>query len=239
VRAARVGAALAEVGAPVVRPLAPDPVVVDGAAVTFWELLDVGSTVVSAGELGGLAAALHRRSLALVDAGLPALDPHQAIATQLERARAAGATAADDLDRLGAALAHLRSQWPAAVASVGGARAVVHGDLHVGNAVTTPSGPVLVDLELAGVGPAAYDVAPAVVAVRRYGAPDAELTAFLAAVGEDPTGRPGFEVLVRTTELWLTAWAVGTRHLAPELDEEAGRRLAAWGPGPVPTWRLR
>lgn len=237
-RAARVGTALAAVDVPVVRPRLAEPIVVDGAAVTVWELLDVVPGDVTPTELGALARQLHDRSRGLVAAGLPVLDPHEAVADQLERARAAGATAAADLELLGSALAHLRSEWSAAVAAVGGDHAVVHGDLHVGNAVRTPSGPVLVDLELAGVGPPAYDVAPAVIAVRRYGAPGSELRAFLSAVGDDPTDRPGFEVLVRTAELWLTAWAVGNRHLGPHLDEEAARRLAAWRPGPSPTWRL-
>ncbi|HSL56820.1 MAG TPA: phosphotransferase, partial [Acidimicrobiales bacterium] len=231
--------ALAPLGLPVVAPLVAAPIVVGTAAVSLWALLDVRPGPVTSAELGALARRLHEGTRHLADdPGVPALDPHEAAAAQLERARSVGATAVADLDRLSGALAHLRSEWPAAVAGVGGGVAVVHGDLHVDNAVRTPSGPVLVDLELAGVGPPAYDVAPAVIAVRRYGAPPADLRAFLDALGDDPTDRPGFEVLVRTAELWLTAWAVGNRHLADHLDEEAERRLAAWHPGPAPTWRL-
>ena len=89
--------------------------------------------------------------------------------------------------------------------------AVVHGDLHRHNVLKTPTGPVLVDLEMSGVGPVCADIVPQVVAVRRYGAPPRVLDDFLAGYGLEASGWPGFEVLVQAYELWTTAWAISNR----------------------------
>lgn len=116
---------------------------------------------------------------------------------------------------------------------------VVHGDLHRENVVVTADGPLLTDLELGGWGPASYDTAAAVVAVRRYGAPADGLDRFLAASGADPRSWPGFEVMVAVSELWVAAWAVSVSHLRSDWAAEADLRVANLRDGTEGTWHLR
>lgn len=115
---------------------------------------------------------------------------------------------------------------------------VVHGDLHAENVVVGPEGPLLLDLEMGGWGPASYDTAPAVVAQRRYGTGGGHVASFVAASGADPRPWPGFEVLVAVYELWVTAWAVSVAHRRPDWAAEADRRVATLRDGTGGTWRL-
>ncbi|MEO6987335.1 MAG: phosphotransferase [Aquihabitans sp.] len=115
---------------------------------------------------------------------------------------------------------------------------VVHGDLHRENVVVAAEGALLTDLELGGWGPASYDTAAAVVAVRRYGAPAEGLDRFLDASGADPRGWPGFEVMVTVSELWVAAWAVSVAHLRTDWATEADLRVASLRDGTDRTWHL-
>ena len=132
----------------------------------------------------------------------------------------------------------LAAAWPDPADDPLGA-AVVHGDLHRANVVPGRRGPVLADLELAGWGSASADVAPQVVAVRRYGADPAALEEFLDAYGADPRGWHGLDVLVEAYELWVTAWAVANRQASVRAEREAEVRLTRWRTGSSPTWSLR
>ena len=105
--------------------------------------------------------------------------------------------------------------------------------------IEAPDGPVLADLELAGWGPASVDLAPQVVAVRRYGADPADLEAFVSGYGADPRGWAGFEVLVDAYELWVTAWAVANRGASAHAEHEAELRLRRWREGTSELWSLR
>jgi aminoglycoside phosphotransferase (APT) family kinase protein len=160
------------------------------------------------------------------------------VAAELARSEAVGATSAADLRLLRAVLSGVVSRWPDPDDDPLGP-ALVHGDLHRGNLVPGRSGPVLADLELAGWGAASADVAPQIVAVRRYGADPAELEVFLEAYGGDPRGWEGLEVLVEAYELWVTAWAVGNRTTSPRAEREADIRMQRWRAGDSPVWSLR
>ena len=133
--------------------------------------------------------------------------------------------------------ATLAEAWPDPADDPLGA-ALVHGDLHRANVVPGRAGPVLADLELAGWGPASVDVAPHLVAVRRYGSDPAHLDRFLGGYGADPRGWPGLEIVVQAYELWVTAWAVANRTASDAWEREAGVRLERWRTGGSPPWSL-
>jgi|694.fasta_scaffold11004_5 hypothetical protein len=236
-RQVTVGRYLAECGVPAVVPLddIDQPVVTDTGAVTLWRLEQLVPGEVDPATLGALARHLHGATTdAGAGAGLPTLDPLGAVRRQLATA---GVSTLDDV------VADLATRWSGFATVM--PTALVHGDLHPGNVLMTRRGPVLADLELAGVGPVAYDLVPAVVAVQRYGEPARSLAEYARAYGQPiaPAARHG--VLRDTYEMWLTAWALANRHLDARHDLEARRRLARWTPVPLrpgplgaPHWSL-
>lgn len=223
---------LGDVGVATITVTGPyeQPVVTAAGAVTLWVWLDVLAGVeVEPRVLGQIARTLHDATRG----GVPDVadfDLMAAVVAELERAEASGATAAADLALLRGRAARLVDEWPDAEDDPLGV-AVVHGDLHRHNVLATAGGPVLADLELAGVGPVCADIVPHVVAVRRYGAPPHVLDEFLAGYGLEAGGWHGFEVLVQAYELWVTAWAVANRGQSAVLDDEAEVRLDRWRPG--------
>lgn len=239
-RQVTVARALAEAGVPAVEVVGPDrqPVASPVGPVTIWAWVSPTGPPVGPREMGAAARALHDRTRGLGPGGLPVHEPLVTVAAELDRAEVVGATPAADLALLRGAVSRLHAMWPDPADDPSGV-AVVHGDLHRGNVVPGLTGPVLADLELAGWGAASADVAPQIVAVRRYGAPAADLDAFLAGYGLDPRGWPGLEVLVEGYELWVTAWAVANRTASARAGEEAERRLQRWRTGSSPLWALR
>jgi hypothetical protein len=239
-RQVRVARALAESGVPAIGVVGPDPqpVATPVGPVTIWGWEPPTGPSVGPREIGALARLLHDRTRSRPHDAVPRHDPLTAIAAELDRAEAAGATSPTDVDLLRGVVRRLAAAWPEPSDDPLGA-AVVHGDLHRANVVPGRQGPVLADLELAGWGAASADVAPQVVAVRRYGADPGALEDFLEAYGGDPRGWDGLEVLVEAYELWVTAWAVGNRRASAHSEREAEVRLTRWRTGSSPTWSLR
>jgi len=224
---------LAERGVPAIGLTGPleQPVLTAAGPITFWVWLEVTGTDVAPRALGQLARALHDATRGGAE-DVPPYEPLEAVKLELRRAEALGLTTAADLEMLRERIGRLEPRWDETLEDPLGI-AVVHGDLHPHNAVATALGPVLADLELAGVGPVCADLVPHVVAVRRYGAPPHVLDDFLSGYGLEAAGWRGFEVLVQSYELWLTAWAVANRGASDRLEEEAEVRLDRWRPGRI------
>lgn len=236
-REVRLAAVLTDAGVPVTGLADPtdQPWAVDGCVVTAWTWTG-SSGPASAGALGALARTLRERTADGTGdaADLPAFDPIEAVLGAVAHLPAGDPEARFVRDRA----AELAEGWLGAATTDPLGRAVVHGDLHPGNVVDGPSGPLLTDLELTGVGPSSYDAAPAVVAVRRYGDSPSEVDAFLAAFGADPRSWDGFSTFVGLYELWVTAWAVGVRHQDPGWAAEASRRVESLRDGAGHRWTL-
>lgn len=223
-------------GVPVVEPIGPSLERGEGHVVSCWRWVDAVRSATPE-DLGALVALLRVATASRGADELWAFDP-------IGHVEAVVGDCGDEPDvcfvreRADALLAPFAE---ASAADPLGA-AVVHGDLHAENVVVGHDGPRLLDLELGGWGPASYDLAPAVVAVRRYGAPSGELDQFLAAatsgLERDPTARPGFETLVDVYELWVTAWAVSVAHRRSDWADEAARRVATLRDGVAHRWRL-
>jgi aminoglycoside phosphotransferase (APT) family kinase protein len=234
-REVRVASLLDALGVPVTPLVEPvdQPWAVAGTVVTAWSWVE-HSTPSDAFDLGLLARTLRERSV-VAAASVPAFDPLAATVDAV-----AGVPADDpEADFVRQRAAALAGPYRAAVADDPLGVAVVHGDLHRGNVVDGPGGPLLTDLELAGHGGASYDATPAVVAVNRYGTAPADLDRFLAGFASDPHPWPGFAVYCDVYELWVTAWAVGVRDRDPHWAAEASRRVATLRDGATHTWRLQ
>ncbi len=240
-RQALIARLLRAVHLPAVRLVGPSaqPVPSPAGPVTLWAWVAPSGPRVGPFEMGRVARALHDRTRSVGPAhDVPRHDPLPAVRAELDRAARFGATSPDDLALLHRVTDGVARRWPRTGEDPLG-QAVVHGDLHRANVIPGPAGPVLADLELAGRGPASVDVAPQVVAVRRYGADPHDLERFLAGYGADPRGWAGFDVLVEAYELWVTAWAVANRTSSARADREAEVRLERWRRGRSLVWSLR
>lgn len=209
------------------------PWVVERCVATGWRWTSGGEAPGPDG-LGRLARTLRERTAGATAIG-PVLDPIDAILGALAHLPADDLEAAWVRDRA----AELARPWADAAGDDPLGRALVHGDLHVGNIVAGPDGPLLTDLELMGTGPSSYDAAPAAVAVTRYGADPAGREAFFDAFDADPRPWAGFATFVAIYELWVTAWAVGVRHQDPTWAAEASRRVRTLRDGADDPWTLR
>jgi hypothetical protein len=218
------------------------PVATTVGPVTMWSWVPPVGPPVGPRHLGRAVRRLHDRTRGVValaaGGGVPQHDVLGTVRAELARTSEAGATERSDLDRLQRVADRLGEAWPEPGDDPLGS-AIVHGDLHRSNVVSAAGGPVLADLELAGWGPASVDVAPQIVAVRRYGGDPAELEEFLVGYGSDPRGWPGLEVLVEAYELWVTTWAVVNRGASARAEQEARVRLDRWRSGSSTPWSLR
>lgn len=234
-REVEVARALLEAGVPCVPLVAGkgQPWVEDGCVVTAWRWLETVGTAAPAA-IGSLAAALRDRTVGTHAFDVARFDPLTAI-----RNAVAGRPVGDEQgDFVRRRAQELTVEWGRIADRDPAGTAIVHGDLHADNVLLTAEGPMLTDLELAGAGPASYDVAPSVVAVERYGAEPATLDAFLAALDRDPRDWPGFATCLQVYELWVTAWAVGVRDRSPELAAEAATRIRCLREGTCEPWHL-
>lgn len=232
-RELQLAARLARDGVPVVPTVGGDRLWrVGGYVASCWRWVTATRSV-GPEDIGALAGLLRTRTATGGPDGLPAFDPLGHI---LDVVGECGAEpeACFVRDRV----EDLRPRYTGAADDDPLGQAVVHGDLHGENVVVGPEGPLLLDLEMGGWGPASYDTAPVVVAQRRYGASAAEVQRFVSAAGADPRGWSGFEVLVSVYELWVTAWAVSVAHRRPDWAAEAALRVATLRDGSDEPWRL-
>ena len=236
-REAAVADLLAAAGVPAARRVA-GPEQVDGWDVTTWAEVpgvDPDAPPSPAVVLGALATHLHGATVAPRSAPC---EPLVATRDQLDRADAVADDGATEVLRRIAD--HLDPIWRAAASGGGSPASIVHGDLHAGNVVTGSDGPVLVDLELAGRGPAAYDAAPTVAFVRWYGRPASDLERFDEGYGGPLTGAARTARLDEVWALWSASWAVANRHRSAAAAEEAEVRIATLRTGTAPRpWILR
>ncbi len=241
---AAIAALLADAGVPAAR-LRAGPTMVDGWAVSAWAEVpgvDPDAPPADPATLGDLARRLHTATGPLDPRGLVPCDPIGAALAQLELAIAVGHTTDDELRTLERAASRLEVVWQDAVDEARAGEdlgAILHGDLHAGNVVTGRDGPVLVDLELAGWGPRAYDAAPVVAFGRWHGRPATETAAFDEAYGSPLTAAARARGLEDVWALWSTCWCIANRHRSAELEDEALNRLATVATGEAPRpWTL-
>lgn len=229
---------LSAAGVPAVRLVdrIDQPVVHREAVVTVWHWIDVLPGEVGATGVGALAGALRRATGGI--GGVPPFEPLAVVRSLIATTAVHRDDHRRDVDDLVDMVADVESGWRTVAVADPAGTGVVHGDLHRLNVLPTARGPVLADLEVAGLGPPSYDTAPAVVGVRRYGADPQELEEFIAASGHDPRPWPGFHVCCRVYELWVTAWTMAGRTASVALDREAALRMECLRGNDDRTWHL-
>lgn len=211
-------------GAPVVRLVRPElqPIRSPDGFVTLWTKLEPTAETLSDVALGELLGRLHACAKDPPD-DLPRLTPHATLSDWLDTPDAgiSEAEVATVRARMSATIS--RDELAALDDPLG--RVLLHGDVHGDNVILTVDGPRLIDLELAGVGPASWDLVPMGLAVRRYGMAEERFAALVRGYGADPRGWSGFRELVDLYELQVVSWSIMTSGRSTEMAEEAQRRV--------------
>jgi aminoglycoside phosphotransferase (APT) family kinase protein len=206
-REARLAAALAAGGAPVLAPLG-GPYEAGGRVVTLWPWLELHGDAGDAEQAGRALRACHDALAGLDPAGLE-LEPHAMLAEA--RRLAAGA-----LPEIAPAI-----DW--ALATLAAApRRIVHGDSHPGNVLWTAGGPLWSDWEDAHLAPLEWDLGCLVAAARMRGNDFGWAEAALAAHG-GPLDATLLEACVDARV------AQGAAYLAATGRGDVGRHLAWLG----------
>jgi Ser/Thr protein kinase RdoA (MazF antagonist) len=211
---------LAEAGAPVMAPSPEVPASVhhaDGRVMSFWTYVKPSGTAPpDEATIGSMLGDLHG-ALRTYPMTLPALPPLGDIAAFLTRpqTRLGGA----DATVLEEAFSRLTEDLAAAVA--GAPAQALHGDAGAGNLMAAGGRWVWHDLEDAGSGPVAWDLAATTAS------PRLDRARILAAYGEpvDPAQLRACEQLRR---LNLTVWYALYAERLPDCRQRAAELLASW-----------
>jgi Phosphotransferase enzyme family len=167
-REARLAAALAAAGAPVLAPLG-GPYEAGGRIVTLWSWLELHGDAGDAEQAGRALRACHDALADLDPSGLE-LEP---LAMLTEARRMAAGALPEIVPAVDRALATLAAA----------PRRIVHGDSHPGNALWTAGGPLWSDWEDAHLAPLEWDLGCLVAAARMRGNDFGWAQAALAAHG--------------------------------------------------------
>jgi hypothetical protein len=215
----RIASWFAEHDIPAVRllPGVVQPVPASGHLATVWRVVRPGGSPPRGRDLGGL---LHRIHLLPPPDFLPSWDPLDDVRRRVDDAEAIDEDDRQFLlaccNRLSATLAGLRYELPTAI---------VHGDAHLGNLISSPDGPVLCDFDSTCVGPPEWDLTPVAVGVGRFGEPARTYHEMARWYGWDVTRWAGFPVLREVRELKLITSVLPIVRSHPEVRPELQRRL--------------
>lgn len=189
----------------------PQPLDIDGHAVSLWKLVPGAGEQPTGYDLGRILRRFHGLSDAPSD--LPAWNTLGAVRSRLEAAEAltrdehaflseAADAVASDLDEI----EYFLEPGP------------IHGDPFVGNLIPGPHGPILCDFDSTSVGPREWDLTPAAVGRLRFRYPTDYHGPLAESYGVDILNWSGFPVFRRLRELQLVC------SVLPVLSTSAGIR---------------
>ena len=212
-------------GLPVLRPadrVSEAAIETEHGAVAFWPLL---RPLDQAFEWSWLANTLKRLHGLPVPPHLRSLwDPVGRVEERLIVYRAGYTSHADYVSILAAACARARRDLSNLPSTLG--VGLVHGDPL--NVIVTTEGPVLLDFDLSGLGPAEWDLVSVAVSPRRFGRSPVGLRQLCDIYGFDLPRWPPFETLMGIRELLDCSFAVSLVGSDPAAARELDLRMRAW-----------
>lgn len=210
---------------PAVRPvdwLSSNPIQLHGWIVTIWHYERPSGEKPSAYFMGGLLRAFHD-VMRNFQGAVPRLDPMSTTRACLRALLRHKRPDQNDLEWLQERCDQI-AQHANHFASYLGERCL-HGDFHSGNVINTTRGPILSDFETVSIGPVEWDLVPILVAVRRFGLPDAEASHLFQGYGADPRLHTDVTPLLDARELAMVAWLLQNRFRSTADFQEASNRL--------------
>jgi aminoglycoside phosphotransferase (APT) family kinase protein len=200
----------------------PQPVEVDGRAVTFWDAVADRTEFGSTADLAGLLRQLHAQQQPPLN--LPRLDPLHRAAARIDRLTSIAASDRDFLrarcERLAPPLGALTYVLP---------NGVIHGDANVGNVLRKVDGrALLADLDGFAVGAREWDLVLTAMYYDSYGwHTREEYEVFATRYGYDLLSWPGYPVLRDVRELLMVTWLAQNAESNAEVVPELRKRLHA------------
>jgi Phosphotransferase enzyme family len=225
----RVTGWLAGIGFPCVEPLPVDqPVAGHGCVVTFWRYLPQDGPEPGTADLGRLLRMLHE--LEPPPIALPAYEPLSSVRQMIESSRAISEGVRSWLrERCRELLeeyGQLSFQLPAGM---------IHGDAYRGNLLRGDRRVVLADWDAVSVGQREVDLIPTLQA-GRFGLPEDQRDAFIAAYGQDIRCWDGLPVLRDIREVSTLSALLRDSHLDAAAHRELQIRLRSLRTGDHRRW---
>jgi aminoglycoside phosphotransferase (APT) family kinase protein len=220
---------LAAVSFPAVEPLSVDqPVTSHGCAVTFWRYLPQEGPQPVPADLGRLLSRLHH--LGPPPVTLPAYRPMVSLRHAVESSRAIDdderAWLRDRCAQLLDAYDHLQFVLPPGL---------IHGDAWRGNLLRDGHRVVLADWDAASTGPREVDLIPTLQGIR-FGLPEYQRDAFIAAYTRDIRSWDGYRVLRDIREMSTTSALLRDGHADVAAQRELQIRLRSLRRGDARQW---
>lgn len=220
---------LTEIRFPSVEPLPVDqPVCSRGCVVTFWRYLRQDGPSPGVTDLGHLLRELHH--LRPPPVTLPDYGPLRSVRRAIE---SSCAISEDERAWLSARCDHLlrtydqlRFELPAGM---------IHGDAYRGNLLRDQRRVVLADWDAVSYGPREVDLIPTLQAPR-FGLPEAERDAFIAAYGHDIRAWDGYPVMRDIRELSTLTALLRDGHADAAAHNELRTRLRSLRRGDDQLW---
>jgi thiamine kinase-like enzyme len=128
---------------------------------------------------------------------------------------------------------HIAEQREATLRDTTLGEGVLHGDALLANTINTAAGLRLIDFDSVCYGPREWDLAPSLVAVKRFGRETESWTAFLGGYGIAPERLVHLEVASMVKQLSMTVVLCLQHGQSDAADREIARRISHWEKGDV------
>jgi len=220
---------LAKTGFPTVEPLAvAQPVTGHGCVVTFWRYLPQAGPEPGPADLGHLLRQLHQLEPPPIP--LPVYQPLVSVRRAIAASRAIDKDErtwlTDRCEQLLDAYGKLSFELPAGM---------IHGDAWRGNLLRDGQRVVLADWDSVSTGPREIDLVPTLQAPR-FGLPEDQRDAFIAAYGHDIRSWDGYPVLHDMRELSTLSAVLRDGHANSAAQRELRIRLRSLRTGDDRQW---
>jgi len=229
---------LIEAGIPTPAPVAGWSLDIGGFAVTAWERVRRARRAVDWEAVGATVRAVHRLEPSTLPEDYPMPSPAAFPWWDFAALLADVGGEIDEPARGGLEAAIERNDWWRDALATDAV--VCHGDVHPGNVLAGPRGPLLVDWDLLCWAPPAWDHAMLTSYAERWGGEPGVYPRFAEGYGASFAGDPLTQALAELRNVAATLMRVRAGRTDAAAAAEAARRLRYWrGERDAPAWQAQ